>query len=121
MSLQLEDHPRLMREYRTVATMIRIYCTHHHGGPLCCDECHDLENFCRRRLIRCVYGADKPTCARCPVHCYKPAQQQKVRDIMRWAGPRMILHHPIMAVRHLIEDRQPLPENPIKARKKKAG
>ena len=30
---------------------------------------------------------------------------EKMRAVMRWAGPRMMLYHPIEAIRHLIREK----------------
>jgi hypothetical protein len=32
--------------------------------------------------------------------------REKIREIMRFSGPRMIFYHPIMAIRHLIESKK---------------
>ena len=109
MPLTLNEHPRLQREFRTVSAMIHLYCNHHHNHRTICNDCLSLLAFSQRRLERCIYGAEKPTCQQCPVHCYKPAQREQVKQIMRWAGPRLILKHPIMTIRHLIDNRRPTP------------
>jgi hypothetical protein len=86
--------------------MTRVYCTHHHADPAgaeLCAECAQLMQYARRRLEKCPYGPSKPTCARCPIHCYKPAQREAVRDIMRFAGPRMPWRHPWRALVHLFD------------------
>ena len=86
--------------------MTRVYCTHHHADPAgaeLCAECAQLMQYARRRLEKCPYGPSKPTCARCPIHCYKPAQRQAVRDIMRFAGPRMPWRHPWRALVHVFD------------------
>ena len=59
------------------------------------------------RLEHCRFGAAevKPTCRKCPVHCYNPDMRTRVRKVMRWAGPRMLLYHPIAALRHLLRER----------------
>lgn len=87
--------------------MIELYCRAHHerGGDLCA-ECQSLYAYAMARLDRCPFGAEKTTCARCPVHCYKPSMRDKVREVMRFAGPRMLWHHPVLAVRHLLDDRR---------------
>ena len=54
-------------------------------------------------LDRCPFGEEKTTCARCPVHCYKPAMRERVRAVMRYAGPRMLLRHPILALQHQLD------------------
>lgn len=96
--------PRIAREKRTVAAMIRIYCRAHHAADsLPCDECRTLLDYAECRLERCPYGAEKPTCADCPIHCYQPAMRDRVRRVMRYAGPRMLFRHPTLAVGHLLD------------------
>ncbi len=94
---------RIAREKRTVGAMVHIYCSAHHEsrpGTLC-TECAKLFDYATERLDLCRYGEDKPACNRCPVHCYAPEPRQKVREVMRFAGPRMTLRHPILAIGHL--------------------
>jgi len=31
---------------------------------------------------------------------------EEIRKVMRWAGPRMIFNHPVLAVRHVIETKK---------------
>lgn len=97
---------RIGREKRTIRAMIGIYCRAHHEmrGELCA-SCEELLNYAICRLDRCPFGADKTTCARCPIHCYKPAMRERVRTVMRYAGPRMMIRHPILALRHLLDSR----------------
>jgi len=56
------------------------------------------------RMKAAWYQERKPTCALCPIHCYKPAMREQIRDVMRYAGPRMLRHHPILSIRHLLEE-----------------
>ena len=99
-------HPRLARELKTIRAMARIFCRRHHGrasGGLCVD-CEALLDYATRRLDRCVFGDDTPTCANCTVHCYNAGMRGRVRDVMRYAGPRMMWRHPILALVHLLID-----------------
>lgn len=66
-----------------------------------CPQCQALLDYAHKRLEHCKFGEDKPSCTRCPVHCYKPAMREQIRQVMRYSGPRMLLHDPIMAIRHL--------------------
>lgn len=68
-----------------------------------CPDCAKLMAYAERRLQKCPYGSDKPTCANCPIHCYKPAQRETARIIMRYAGPRMTWRHPLRAITHLYD------------------
>ena len=102
---------RRAREFKMIAAMLRMYCRAHHGSKqsALCDECTDLHDYARRRLERCVFGDAKPTCAKCTVHCYKPAMRERIRVVMRWAGPRMLWYHPVLAVRHMLDGHLPAP------------
>ena len=66
-----------------------------------CPQCQELLTYAHQRLERCKFGNEKPSCTRCPVHCYKPAMRQQIRQVMRYSGPRMLLHNPVLAIRHL--------------------
>ena len=103
------------RERATVDLMIRMYCRDHHaGGPLCA-ECATLAGYAARRLERCVFGVAKPTCANCKVHCYSADMRGRVKVVMRYAGPRMLLRHPVLGIAHMIDGRRPAPELPARA------
>ena len=107
---------RRAREQRALEAMMRMYCGHHHVDTPLCPECAELADYARRRLERCVFGDAKPTCANCLVHCYKAEMRERVRVMMRWAGPRMLFRHPIMGVRHLLDGKRPAPKLPRQAR-----
>ena len=66
-----------------------------------CDE-EWVRSYACRRLETCRYGPLKGSCKQCTVHCYAPAQREKIRAVMRYAGPRMLLYHPLEALRHLL-------------------
>lgn len=78
-----------------------------------------LNAYADKRLDKCVFGEEKPACKQCPVHCYQPAKREEMKQIMRWAGPRMLWRHPILTIRHLLDDRRPVPALPEKYRPKK--
>jgi hypothetical protein len=103
---------RRARELKTIAAMVRLYCRHHHRpeGTRLCQDCGTLYDYARRRLERCVFGEDKPTCANCTVHCYKAVMRERVREVMRWAGPRMLWHHPFLTAWHSIAGRRIAPQ-----------
>ena len=95
---------RLAREWKTVVAMVHCYCRHHHrvaaGG---CLECQQLLDYAALRLERCRFGADKPTCARCPVHCYQRYRRDQIKAVMKYAGPRMLWQHPLLSLRHWLD------------------
>ncbi len=108
-----DRHPRMLREEKTIAAMIELYCCAHHATTdALCTECDALLAYARARLRRCPYQECKPTCVKCPVHCYKPEMRDRVRAVMRYAGPRMLLRHPLLAVLHLIDGWKKAPPAP---------
>lgn len=103
-------HPlttRLQKEYDTTVIMVRLYCKNHHGTKeILCDDCTKLLDYARNRLSRCPFHKEKTTCGKCTVHCYKNDMLQKIREVMRYSGPKMIWQHPVIAIQHLIDSRK---------------
>ena len=95
---------RMRREARTVEAMIHRYCRDHHQ-PIAglCPECEQLRAYARKRLEQCPFQERKPTCGKCLVHCYSSGQRERIRKVMRYAGPRMLLSRPLMALLHLFD------------------
>lgn len=98
-------YKRLTRERETVQKMIALYCRAHHktADSSLCDDCQVLSAYAFERINGCPFGAEKPTCAQCPIHCYRPEMREKIRQVMRYAGPRMLWHHPYLAFLHIID------------------
>lgn len=87
--------------------MIRLYCKRKHGTKKgLCPECKELTEYAMMRSDKCPFMETKTFCSNCRVHCYKPQMREKIRNVMRFSGPRMIFSHPIMAIRHVIESKK---------------
>jgi hypothetical protein len=94
-------------ETRTVSAMIQIYCRAHHGARKdLCGECAGLLAYAKQRIDRCPFGYDKPVCNQCSVHCYNRDARKTIKTVMRYAGPRMIWNHPVLALRHLVRSKK---------------
>ena len=113
---------RLQREFLTMRGMVGIYCRAHHAAPEGepCGACREFLGYAEQRLEKCPYGKAKPTCAKCPIHCYKRAQREQARVIMRYAGPRMALRHPWLSLTHLFDKLRRV-EHPMEARRRQRG
>ena len=84
--------------------MIRHYCRDKHGAKQqLCPDCSKLLSYAGKRLQNCPFQEGKTTCGKCKVHCYKPVMREKIREIMRYVGPRMLTSHPIMGIQHIID------------------
>ncbi len=116
----MADQRRMSREERTVEAMIDLYCHTQHaevgGNGNLCPECQALQDYARLRLQKCPFQAGKTTCAKCPIHCYQPDKRAEIRTVMRYAGPRMLLRHPILALFHLADGLRRNPTGPSAAR-----
>ncbi|WP_058912938.1 nitrous oxide-stimulated promoter family protein [Entomohabitans teleogrylli] len=115
----MSDAPRINREKRTIARMIALYQQRCPAALADREHYDQLRAYAFKRLDRCVFGSEKPACKQCPVHCYQAARREEMKQIMRWAGPRMLWCHPVLTLWHLIDDRRPVPELPEKYRPKK--
>ena len=76
-----------------VSEMIALYCRKQHDTPkgTLCPECRQLYDYALARIEKCPFMETKTFCSACKVHCYKPEMREKIRAVMRWAGPRMLL------------------------------
>ncbi|MBM7868317.1 nitrous oxide-stimulated promoter family protein [Heliobacterium gestii] len=109
---------RIEREKKTVHAMIRLSCArrHHHPEGLC-DDCRSLLDYAWARLDRCAFGDDKPTCGKCPIHCYKKDRRDAIIDVMRFSGPRMVWTNPFLALGHVIDGFRRVPPLPSKGKR----
>lgn len=92
---------KIEKEKRTIELMIKIYCKKKHKNKELCEECRELLEYAHKRLSFCKFGEEKTTCGKCPIHCYKKDMKEKVKKVMRFSGPRLIIYNPIELIRHL--------------------
>lgn len=101
---------QLRRDLRTVARFVEVYCHGRHPDalkrafwlpkwdvvamigrcPRLCDACRRLLAHAFVKRIHCPMDP-KPACKHCPTHCYHPAHRETIRQVMKYAGPRLIL------------------------------
>lgn len=86
-----------------VSEMIALYCRKQHASPKgqLCPQCRELHDYALLRIEKCPFMETKTFCSACKVHCYKPEMREKIRAVMRWAGPRMLPVHPVLSIKHL--------------------
>jgi hypothetical protein len=86
--------------------MVAIHCRGHHGGAgssAPCADCRALLDEALERIAKCPFGAGKPVCAKCRVHCHKRESRDRIRAVMRYSGPRMLLRHPVLTILHYLD------------------
>ncbi len=84
------------RDIEVLAEFIQIYCDDHHkenekfkvqSGGQVGDHVNPLHAASKR--VTCPYHP-KPACKKCHTHCYGPGYREKIREVMRYSGKRLI-------------------------------
>lgn len=100
-------------EKELVEYMIGIYCHGNHKNlwkaegkkkGYLCPECKKLADYAAMRSEKCPHMETKTFCSCCKTHCYKPDMKQKIKEVMRYSGPRMLFCHPMLTVKHVIAE-----------------
>jgi hypothetical protein len=83
--------------------MIGIYCRgNRHSAPGICTDCSAILRYAYERIEMCPYNhATKPACGLCRSNCFTADMHRQFARIMRYAGPRMMLYHPLLTLVHL--------------------
>ena len=106
-----DNSPTLTRKERkdlkVLALFTAVYCRAHHSGAEhlepaeselrelgpeghhLCGECREFLQYAFTRRLRCPLDP-KPICKHCSLHCYRPGHRERVREIMRFSGRRLI-------------------------------
>ena len=95
---------RIEREKDCIQKMLGIYCRGLHGtrGGLCGD-CRELLEYTGLRIDKCTFGSKKSTCAKCAIHCFKKDMRARIKEVMRYAGPKMAYRHPLLSFLHYLD------------------
>lgn len=94
---------RIEKEKLVVKEMIELYCKKKEKNKELCEECKSLLDYAYKRLDYCKFGEYKSSCQKCPIHCYKKDMRERMRQVMRFSGPRMLFYHPVAALKHLLQ------------------
>lgn len=118
--------PKVVSDTRLLGDFAVLYCKGNHADaakaplasdgaalgvygakpPVVCVRCADLLAYAEKRRAFCPKDP-KPFCSHCDTHCYKQEQAEYMREVMRYAGPRSLLHgHAVDGIKHAIEGRK---------------
>lgn len=90
----------IQKEIDLSLSMIDLYYQKSNETP---DINHEeMKNYAKKRLEHCPHGENKPTCKNCTIHCYQTKYRNQMKKIMRFSGPRIMLYHPILALKHYL-------------------
>lgn len=92
------------KDRRTLEAMGRIFCSAHHDGAKdaagLCPACRSTVDATLERAASCPFGHEG-NCQDCAVRCQRGEARDRIREIMRYAAPRMTLRHPLMTFDYL--------------------
>jgi len=93
---------KIEKDKQTIRFMVELYCKQKLHQTSISEEYTQLIEYGCLRLEHCKYGKKKPACKSCKTHCYRSEMREKMRTVMKWAGPRMLLYNPMAMIRHLM-------------------
>ena len=99
----------IKKDAEVLAEFVNIYCTDRHGGAVkgpvraggsvgaylagsevaLCEDCRSLLLHAVSKRAICPYDP-KPACKKCETHCYGPGYRDRIREVMRYSGMRLI-------------------------------
>jgi hypothetical protein len=92
------DQEKLVKE------MILLYCNKNHNTKNeLCESCSELFGYVQKRLKYCPYGDKKPVCFNCKIHCYRKEYKDRIKDVMKFSGPKIMFHNPIAGIKYLFK------------------
>ncbi len=94
------------QEKKLIPKMVFIYCKghkHDRGENKLCPECQELLDYSLFRLDKCPFKKNKKFCSFCKIHCYKPDMKVKIKDVMKYSGPKLLFSHPIFSISHVVQ------------------
>jgi hypothetical protein len=94
---------KLSIEKRTIQAMMKIYCKKNHGLSTLCANCNNLLEHAMKRIDHCPFKENKPACNKCKVHCYASEKREKIKEVMKFSGKRMLWKHPYLTTRHFMK------------------
>lgn len=95
---------RIEKEKEIVEIMINLYCNKKHKcKDGFCDECKELLDYAHKRLTYCKFGNKKSSCSKCTIHCYKKDMKLRIKEVMKFSGPRLIIYRPYEFIRHIFK------------------
>lgn len=94
---------KIEKEKEIVRLMIIKYCKGHKHLDPPCEDCNELIEYVEEKVDLCPFMETKTYCSNCKLHCYNLEKRGKIKETMRYSGPRMIFSNPIITIDHLYQ------------------
>lgn len=93
------------KDIKLIGKFVEVYCVGKHGRAersavvlpedlgtrKLCPECASFLQYAVTKRLKCPLEDEKPTCKHCRIHCYDRPRREKVREIMGYAGRRLMM------------------------------
>jgi hypothetical protein len=93
------------KDIRLIGKFVEVYCAGKHqtaehasitlsadlGERSLCKECEAFLEYAVAKRLKCPLEAEKPSCKHCRIHCYDKSHREKVREIMSYAGRKLMM------------------------------
>lgn len=93
------------QDLRTLEAMGRMYCKKYHPEAAkdhagLCPQCRETIDVTARRAQACPFNHEG-NCQDCSIKCQRGDAQDRIKAVMAYSAPRMLLAHPVMTFRYL--------------------
>ena len=93
------------KDIRLIGKFVEVYCAGKHrttgrslvalpagsGERSLCPECSAFLEYAIAKRLKCPLEDEKPSCKHCRIHCYDAERRVKVREVMSYAGRRLMM------------------------------
>ena len=97
-----KSNNRTKRKISSVSIMVTMYCNAKHVKSGLCVPCSKLLDYSIEKINNCKSKVPAAKCSTCKTHCYSITMREQIKSVMRYSGPRMLLYHPVMFIRHTL-------------------
>lgn len=94
------------KKKKMIENLVSLFCEAKHRNPMLCESCAELLRYVTSRLNECPLDDEVSSCFMCPNYCYRPDMREKIKEVMRFSAPRILIHHPILMLNHLLHLRK---------------
>ena len=93
------------KDIKLLGKFVEVYCAGKHAASVrtpfllpgdlgernLCPDCAAFLGYAVARRLKCPLEEEKPTCKHCRIHCYDKPRREKVREVMGYAGRRLMM------------------------------
>lgn len=99
----MDINKKRLHEKEILKLMITTYCRgEHRNKKKLCNDCQKLLDYAYERIENCPLMETKSFCSACKTHCYSTEMRERIKLVMKYSGPKMLIYHPLVLIRHML-------------------